>query len=268
MAPVIRASSFGRTDAALNMIAQGSNNYTSGAFLLTARNAAGTGPMTGNAFILSNFPTTLLTVDANGNTGLGTSAPTHTVTHPSTSTGEAFYNTVDQTTNYERVRHVWSGNAYNIVAEAGGTGTLRNIAIGFTASSLNIGSNTQTFSLNTATGNSPRFSFTGVFNASGAAQNIVCSVPTINQTGTAGYKAFYASVYELGLGSGPKSLIDLGTNSAAAGAGTHTSKFTVSNTGKINSQGVLEYTDNAAALSAGLVSGDFYRTGDLLKIVH
>ena len=31
---------------------------------------------------------------------------------------------------------------------------------------------------------------------------------------------------------------------------------------------VSEYADNAAALTAGLVAGDVYRTGDLLKIVH
>ena len=28
------------------------------------------------------------------------------------------------------------------------------------------------------------------------------------------------------------------------------------------------HADNAAALSAGLTIGDFYRTGDFLKVVH
>ncbi|NTW32043.1 MAG: hypothetical protein HGB12_05375 [Bacteroidetes bacterium] len=32
--------------------------------------------------------------------------------------------------------------------------------------------------------------------------------------------------------------------------------------------GLPEYPDNAAAISAGLAVGDFYRTGDLLKVVH
>jgi hypothetical protein len=32
--------------------------------------------------------------------------------------------------------------------------------------------------------------------------------------------------------------------------------------------GVLQYTDNAAAVSAGLAVGKVYRTGDVLKIVH
>jgi hypothetical protein len=32
--------------------------------------------------------------------------------------------------------------------------------------------------------------------------------------------------------------------------------------------GLVEYIDNVAALGAGLTIGDFYRTGDLLKVVH
>lgn len=37
---------------------------------------------------------------------------------------------------------------------------------------------------------------------------------------------------------------------------------------KINIPNVMEYTDNADALSNGLIVGDVYRTGDLLKVVH
>lgn len=36
----------------------------------------------------------------------------------------------------------------------------------------------------------------------------------------------------------------------------------------IQSFGIAEYADNAAALAGGLVFGEFYRTGDVLKIVH
>jgi len=35
-----------------------------------------------------------------------------------------------------------------------------------------------------------------------------------------------------------------------------------------NVQGVPEHADNAAALAAGLIVGDEYRTGDFRKIVH
>ena len=36
----------------------------------------------------------------------------------------------------------------------------------------------------------------------------------------------------------------------------------------LNASGILEFANNAAALVGGLVAGDFYRTGDALKIVH
>jgi len=37
---------------------------------------------------------------------------------------------------------------------------------------------------------------------------------------------------------------------------------------KLSIVGLVEYTDNAAAKTGGLIAGDLYRTGDLLKIVH
>tara|TARA_R110002049_G_scaffold194954_1_gene364033 strand:+ start:206 stop:820 length:615 start_codon:yes stop_codon:yes gene_type:complete len=39
-------------------------------------------------------------------------------------------------------------------------------------------------------------------------------------------------------------------------------------TSKLQVVGLAEHTDNAAALTAGLTIGAFYRTGDLLKVVH
>jgi len=44
-------------------------------------------------------------------------------------------------------------------------------------------------------------------------------------------------------------------------------KFETTSTG-IKVTGVSEYADNAAAIAGGLTTGDVYRTGDLLKIVH
>ncbi len=37
---------------------------------------------------------------------------------------------------------------------------------------------------------------------------------------------------------------------------------------KLQATGIPEYADNAAALADGLTAGAFYRTGDLLKVVH
>lgn len=39
-------------------------------------------------------------------------------------------------------------------------------------------------------------------------------------------------------------------------------------TSKLQVVGLAEYADNAAAITAGLTVGAFYRTGDLLKVVH
>lgn len=62
---------------------------------------------------------------------LGSGAsPTHTLTLPSTATGIALYNTTDQTTNYERLRINNSGNIYQFMSEAGGTGTVRGMQFG------------------------------------------------------------------------------------------------------------------------------------------
>jgi len=38
--------------------------------------------------------------------------------------------------------------------------------------------------------------------------------------------------------------------------------------GNLKVQGVSEYADNTAAIAGGLTTGQLYRTGDLLKIVH
>ena len=43
---------------------------------------------------------------------------------------------------------------------------------------------------------------------------------------------------------------------------------TVAPTAALQVVGLVEYADNAAALLAGLTAGAFYRTGDLLKVVH
>lgn len=39
-------------------------------------------------------------------------------------------------------------------------------------------------------------------------------------------------------------------------------------TSKLQVVGLLEYSDNVAATNAGLTIGAFYRTGDILKVVH
>lgn len=70
-----------------------------------------------------------LTIATTGIVGIGTGAPTHTLTMPSTATGVALYNTADQVTDFERGRLSWESNVLTLQAEAGGVGVDR--AIGF-----------------------------------------------------------------------------------------------------------------------------------------
>ena len=63
------------------------------------------------------------------------------------------------------------------------------------------------------------------------------------------------------------------------GGGSHTEAMRIDSSGDVGIGtatptaalqvvGLAEHADNAAALTAGLTAGAFYRTGDLLKVVH
>lgn len=173
--------------------------------------------------------------------GFGTNAPTHTLTLGSTSTGIAQYNTVDQTTNYERVRQYWTGNEFFLNTENGGTGTLRALYVG---SGTNIGTTYDqsasitasskiftTVSTTGITGGAGLIANMGTLQAASGAQNYYGFTPTINQTVTAGANILYVSPFVQASGSGAQLLINAGTNSAANGTGTHTPVFTVSTAG-------------------------------------
>lgn len=164
----------------------------------------------------------------------GSILPTHSFTIPSVGTGFVSYNTSDQTTNYERFRQYWSGNTFNIMSEIAGTGINRTIQIGQAGAVIGVQSGGQTFAIrNTNVIGDHQFFVGGTLNnASGLIQN-AASVPTINQTGSAGYRSLFISPFEQSTGSGAKLLIDAGTNSAANGRGTHTSKFSVDNLGRV-----------------------------------
>jgi len=166
--------------------------------------------------------------DTNNRLGLLTTAPTNTLTLGSTSTGYAHYNTADQTTNYERITGTWSGNVYTVQPSALGSGVVRPIRFG----------NTYYFQSNTPAGTgTPKLSIFGSGNTSAnfldvtgptltgssGTQYFVNQTGTLNQTGTAGYTAWFMNMTETGTGSGTKMLVDLQTGSS--------SKFSVTNTG-------------------------------------
>lgn len=88
-------------------------------------------------------------------------------------------------------------------------------------------------------------------------------------TGKFNTKGNTTSLFVIGNGTGDTSRSDIflvdSTSATLNGDLIVTGKTTTNN---LNITGVLEYTDNADALSNNLVVGDVYRTGDLLKIVH
>jgi len=159
--------------------------------------------------------------------GIGTTAPTHTLTLPSTSTGIALYNTADQTTNYERVLMQWSTNIFAIKAEKGGTGTLREIRL-LSHGSLKIfgsASSNGDFAFDGSTsgaGSSNIKTITNFTSSSGISTELNLAT-TITQSGTAGYNILLINPTESSTGSGVKRLI-----SAQVGS---VDKFVVDNAG-------------------------------------
>ncbi|MFT3704623.1 MAG: hypothetical protein QM802_19820 [Agriterribacter sp.] len=167
------------------------------------------------------------------------------LTLPSTATdGILQYNTVDQTTNYERLRHYWNSNTYTITTEAGGSGLGRSILInGVTltlqgnSTPLIIGSATLSGMYNFNRGfnfsNTSVVGITGTFTQSSGYANSFVILNQANQTSTGGYRGIWISPYLQAVGSTGTLLLDIGTNTAAAGAGTHTPVFTLNNLGDI-----------------------------------
>lgn len=171
------------------------------------------------------------------NLGLGTALPTHAITLAN-SFQQVFYNTTDQITNFERVRFDWASNNFIIQTEAGGTGTIRGFTFSGMASTLNVGSDAIGSSAITArrdsTGSGFIFAVTSSqLTSSSAAQNAITVATKVLQTGTASYRGIWVTPWISSKGSNGALLMDLGTNTAINASGTHTSKFTVSDTGAV-----------------------------------
>lgn len=179
---------------------------------------------------------TLVLQNAGGNIGVQTATPTHTLTLSSATTGIAYYNTADMTTNYERVRQYWNSNTYNIIAEQGGSGLSRPLALIGGNTSLTIGTTTPTSPglriIRSGTGVESLVQITSAgLTATNTSQSALRLDPTINQSGTAGYSVLYVEATESSLGSGAKLLADFRANGV--------SRFSISNTGAVTSQQII-----------------------------
>lgn len=208
--------------------------------------------------------------NTNARVGINTSAPTHSMTLGSTSTGVMLYNTADQTTNFERGGLYWSSNTLRLGTQNGGTGTLRGFYVeapstkfqtsvtngstaidigGANAAASAIDAIVTLYSslggnlyMDTRRGKGPRIYAntnitlllgTHTSNAAAGVNDLNVVAPTINQSSTAGFSAFKISPYLQTTGSSSKLLFDVGTNTAAEASGTHTSLFTVNSTGQV-----------------------------------
>ena len=185
-------------------------------------------------------------VTGGGLVGIGTTAPTHTLTLDSTATGVVLYNTSDQTTNYERVRHYWSSNVYTISSDVGGTGTVRPIRIISGNATFGINESTQSLVFTRTTPSTVPTLFdlttagTGLSGTSSSQYGMRIN-PTINQSSTAGYTMLLINPTESATGSGAKLLAD----------------FQLGGTTKLNidNAGIMQYTQNSTgAGSAALGS--------------
>lgn len=240
------------TDASKNLTSTGTVPYASGG------TNAGTSWTQGSIFFAgatafaqdnSNF----FWDGTNHRLGLMTAAPTHTVTHGSTSTGATFYNTVDQTTNYERFTTVWSSNSILLQTQKGGTGAQRGIifdgaslafrvagATIFSANGSSISGDLNIAIAQNGSANRSAFGITSTMNLSANNNFGVSIIPTLNQTSTAGTTLLWISPLLTAQGSGTQLIADWGTNSGSAGSGTHTSKFKVDFSGNLTLAGYVK----------------------------
>ncbi|MCA9334600.1 hypothetical protein KC953_00480, partial [Candidatus Saccharibacteria bacterium] len=155
------------------------------------------------------------------------------------SNGLTFYNTADETTNYEKVSIRYNSNVAEIGGYVAGTGVHRDLRIGINNSTYNP---TNLYSYAQFSVSSTRIALRWATSASGlkmvsvgggtdslasasTIQNVLAIEPTVNQSGTAGYTGLLINPTETATGSGTKLLID-----AQVGG---VSKFSVDNTGVV-----------------------------------
>lgn len=152
------------------------------------------------------------------------------------------YNTLDQTTNFSRIGGKWSADTYEIITErAGSNVTDTHIAIGAAIGGINrltvrANSTPAIFTFNSGSFGGAGFATmtTSLGSGNPIVQNVLSLYPTISQSASAGYRGLFVSPFEQTTGSGAKLPLDVGTNSAANGGGTHTSRFSVASNGEVN----------------------------------
>ena len=155
------------------------------------------------------------------------------LTVPSTATeGVQLYNTADQTTNYERLEALWSGNLATIQTIRGGSGTKRSMRLGVNGEGqLNLNTATPFIQILGSSGSATNttqvnLGSTGTLTATSGTTIVASITPTYNQaSGTAANTDCLVNRTETAVGSGTQNLLDLQVGG--------TSRFAVRNTGAV-----------------------------------
>jgi len=219
-----------------------------------------------------------------GNVGIGTTAPNQALTIGPFK-GIGINNTTDQTTNFQRFKLLYganiqgqttfysvgdNGGSVNNISTLFGTRNGQNAIIfnytlvGGTTSTtntsvinINPGGASWIPALYSGTTYKPIILFNGsISGASGSAGNhqYLQVSPTVNISNfsTIGSSILRVSPYLQSLGVASNYLLDLGTNTAADGLGTHSSVFTVDTSGNVINSGTLLLGTNTTN-SAGIL---------------
>lgn len=156
----------------------------------------------------------------------------------------AIYNTVDETTNYERLRiQALGANGYNFTVQAGGTGSQRDLIFTTQNSGIRISGGVVigaiNISRNLTGGNGANLGVTGTHSAASGLSNGLAVYNTVSTSGTGGYNGIIVSPAFTSTGSGTHYLLNIGVNGSANGGGPHRPKVTVDTTGNTIIQGNL-----------------------------
>ena len=213
--------------------------------------------------------TDLFVINTTGNVGIGTTSPT------------ARLNVKSSGSNLDEISLTHSGNTVNIASlgqESGhGSLVLRNNSGAIQTRLSAGGNNSYILNSNVGIGTSSPAANLHIQDSAGA--NIILNSNTASAGGgiymtegsagtplTTGTHVYYdgsSNLFKIDTGTSSlttRFVITRDTGNVGIGTTAPTAKLTV--------VGLAEYADNAAAISAGLTTGAFYRTGDLLKVVH
>lgn len=181
--------------------------------------------------------------------GLLSTTPTHSLTLGSTTTGLTYYNTADQTTNYERLTLDTSANVFRLLSEKGGSGIIRQLQLGSSGRGQIRANNTSPY-VQITSGSSVASTLMDInissFTNSTGIGVMLSITGTLSQSGSAGYDSLLINPTESSVGSGTKNLIHAQVGSV--------DKFTVDDTGVTNT--ITGYRVNGAAASGTVLRGN------------